>query len=1475
MSNRFVMNRLERLSLQKRLMIGFASMLLLLTLTSAYSLYNLHKANDGMQRIYSVDLLAVLHAKDAKASIAEFGRAARQAVLAPDEIQRKNAIREAAQAQVSLGVSAAALRQRATGDGERQLLIRFDSSYATYQQWANAALRLLQQGDMTEVRAFISQANFNAAALAAAQTLETIANFKEDSAEEEAGRSQTLAEYSARMAVVLLLGGVGLSMLMIWLITRLVRVPQQRLLDHLTQLHLSAGRHDKPVPYADYSNELGELARAIVVLQDGAHQLDAQRWVKTHTAALSAKLQGVADATELAKLFLAELAPLLQLGQGAFFLFDEEDQRLHLLGSYAFQEGDGLRRQVALGEGLVGQCALDHSPIVLHHPPAGYVRIASGLGAGAPQTIVVLPVIRNTRLLGVVELATLERFDERRNTLLGEVIPILAMSVEILERGQKTRQLLVETQRQAESLEQQAAQLEEQTVELEAQQAALKATEAWYRGIIESAPDGMLVVDEHGVIVMVNPQLEQMFAYDSGELVGRCAEILLPENARKLHKRYRNAYFANGVKSPAGLGVQNLDGKRKDGSVFPVEVGLSLLPAVGERGVCACASVRDITERKAAQDKLASLEERSRQILGSVTDGIVGMDMEGVVTFANPAAPAMLGYTEDEFIGRNLHALAHHHYPDGREFPRSACSMHLTIQDGLPRTVDDEVLWLKDGTALPVEYSTTPVFKNGALVGSVTVYRDITERKAVQEAMRRAQAQAEDATKAKSDFLANMSHEIRTPMNAIIGMAHLALKTELTPRQRDYLKKIQGSGQHLLGIINDILDFSKIEAGKLSVERVPFDLEKVLENVANLLVEKTAAKGLELIIDVDRDVPNDLLGDPLRLGQILINYANNAVKFTEKGEIDVIVRVQEQTDKEVRLYFAVRDTGIGLTGEQRARLFQSFQQADTSTTRRYGGTGLGLAISKRLAELMQGEVGVDSEYGKGSTFWFTASLGKRTGIERKHVLSADLQGRRVLVVDDNENARSVLSSLLQAMSLIIEEADSGRAAVEAVERAEAQGRPYDIVFLDWQMPGMDGIATAKALRERPLDHLPHMVMITAYGRDEVLKSASAVGLEDVLTKPVNASVLFEAVARVLDAAPARRPLTGDAPSPLMKQLTTIRGARALLVEDNELNQEVAIELLHDAGIVVDLARNGEIAVHKVGETDYDIVLMDMQMPVMDGITATQEIRKLPRFAALPIVAMTANAMESDRQRCLDAGMNDHVPKPIEPEQLWRTLLRWIKPRHSPGDITLLSAPGSLDGIGLPSAIDGLDVDNGLRRVLGNKSLYLLMLRRFLSGQKTAADELRAAAAAGDFATAERIAHTTKGLAGNIGAADVQQAAAEVESAFKKGLPQDRCQALINTLEAALSAVIAALTRTLPREAPVTAVAPDPEKLQQVLARLEALLADDDSEAGQVLDSNADLLSTALPRHFRQIDSAVKSFDFEAALEVLRAAVAAT
>jgi two-component system sensor histidine kinase/response regulator len=332
-------------------------------------------------------------------------------------------------------------------------------------------------------------------------------------------------------------------------------------------------------------------------------------------------------------------------------------------------------------------------------------------------------------------------------------------------------------------------------------------------------------------------------------------------------------------------------------------------------------------------------------------------------------------------------------------------------------------------------------------------------------------------------------------MNAIIGMSHLALKTVLTPQQRNHITKIQASGRHLLGIINDILDFSKIEAGKLVVERIEFELEKVLENVANLVAEKTAAKGLELIFDVDKNVPHNLIGDPMRLGQILINYSNNAVKFTEHGEIDIVIRLEEETDKDVLIHCAVRDTGIGLSDEQISRLFQSFSQADTSTTRRFGGTGLGLVISRELAELMGGEVGVESRPGKGSTFWFTARFGRGAAPPRKLVLSPDLHGKRVLVVDDNENARLVLSELLSNMKFKVDQAESGRAAIRTVAAAASEGMPYEIVFLDWEMPDMDGVETARRLRELPLGRLPHMMMVTAYGREEVIEGAEATGIE--------------------------------------------------------------------------------------------------------------------------------------------------------------------------------------------------------------------------------------------------------------------------------------------------------------------------------------------------------------------------------------------
>ena len=463
-------------------------------------------------------------------------------------------------------------------------------------------------------------------------------------------------------------------------------------------------------------------------------------------------------------------------------------------------------------------------------------------------------------------------------------------------------------------------------------------------------------------------------------------------------------------------------------------------------------------------------------------------------------------------------------------------------------------------------------------------------------------------------------------------------------------------------MINDILDFSKVEAGKLDLEHTEFELEKLLDNTANLISEKSHAKGLELVFEVAPDVPPNLVGDSLRLGQILLNYANNAVKFTDKGEIIIAVRASERTAKDVLLHFRVQDTGIGLTPEQMSRLFQSFSQADASTTRRFGGTGLGLAICKRLAELMGGEVGVESEPGKGSTFWFSARLGIGAAGRRELVPVPDLRGRRALVVDDNANARAVIMRMLEDMTFLATEVSSGPAAVDEVRRAANEGRPYDIVYLDWRMPEMDGMATARRIRSLGLASPPILMIVTAYGREEMVKEARSVGIDHVLIKPVNASLLFDTTMSALGAAQRTAPHTSAVTDKARSRhpLAAIRGARVLLVEDNDINQQVARELLEDAGLVVDVADNGQIALDMVRRSIYDLVFMDMQMPVMDGITATREIRKVKWLARLPIVAMTANAMEQDRRKCIEAGMNDAVIKPIDPQDLWDTLLRWVR-----------------------------------------------------------------------------------------------------------------------------------------------------------------------------------------------------------------------
>ena len=977
------------------------------------------------------------------------------------------------------------------------------------------------------------------------------------------------------------------------------------------------------------------------------------------------------------------------------------------------------------------------------------------------------------------------------------------------------------------------------------------------RSLIEASPDPLVTISPEGMITDVNEASVQATGMRRDQLIGTEFSDCFtdPDAARAGYRRV----FSEGLVRDYPLAIRHATGRVMDvlynASVYKDDEGNVI-------GVFAAA--RDVTLQKQASHYARSLIEAS-------LDPLVTISPEGKITDVNEASVEATGVRRDQLIGTD--------FSDYFTDPDAARAGYRRVfSEGLVR---DYPLAIRHATGrvTDVLYNAS-VYKDdeGKVIGIFAAARDNTERKRLDQVLKErgielenARSVAVKANLAKSDFLSNMSHEIRTPMNAIIGMSHLALKTELTPQQRNHIKKIQDSGRHLLGIINDILDFSKIEAGKLAVERIEFELEKVLENVASLIAEKTASRGLELIFDVDKNVPPNLVGDPLRLAQILINYSNNAVKFTPKGEIVIVIRVEEETDEEVLIYCAVRDTGIGLTEEQIGRLFQSFSQADTSTTRKFGGTGLGLVISRKLAELMGGDVGVESEPGKGSTFWFTAHFGNGVARPRKLVLSPDLHGKRVLVVvDDNESARLVLSELLRNMKFKVDQAESGEAAIGAVARAEAQGAPYEIVFLDWQMPVMDGIETAKWLRELPLGRMPHMMMVTAYGREEAFKGAEAAGIESVLIKPVSPSMLFDGVVRMLGGVPDGPRTVGSGASDLFDRLAKIGGARVLLVEDHDINREVATELLRDAGFVVDLAENGQVAVDKVKTAAYDIVLMDMQMPVMDGVTATREIRKEQRFQELPIVAMTANAMPADRERCLAAGMNDHVAKPIEIEELWLALLKWIKPRHST-QAPARAKPHAAAQADLPAAIDGLDMTGGLRRVLGKKPLYVSMLRKFIAGQKSAIPAIVNALDGNDWEGAERLAHTLKGVSGNIGAAGVQRLAAELEAVINERQPRGAVDVRLAALRQPLDALIAQLDQKLPVAQARTAVVVESDNLAAVCHKLEALLVDDDAKAVATFDANADLLDAAFPTQYRELERSIQSFDFASALAALRTA----
>lgn len=652
-------------------------------------------------------------------------------------------------------------------------------------------------------------------------------------------------------------------------------------------------------------------------------------------------------------------------------------------------------------------------------------------------------------------------------------------------------------------------------------------------------------------------------------------------------------------------------------------------------------------------------------------------------------------------------------------------------------------------------------------------------------------------------------------MNAIIGMSYLTLKTELDDRQRDYVEKVHGSAESLLGIINDILDFSKIEAGKLEVEETEFNLEDVLDNVSNLVGLKAEEKGVELLTYLDPTIPHDLIGDPLRLGQILVNLANNAVKFTEDGEVVVRAHTLENDGKKVTVRFSMQDSGIGLTEEARARLFQSFAQADASTTRKYGGTGLGLAICKGLVEKMGGEIGVDSEPGVGSTFYFTAVFGIQEGCRQRSFGHEEmLRQVPVLVVDDSETSREILKEMISSFGMDVHLAPSGEDALEEIERASAAGRPYELVVLDWKMGGMNGVQTAKAIRaDAKISKIPTMIMVTAYGREQVANEAKGVELSNFLTKPVNPSVMFNSILDAVQGKIGTGHRRKDVKMDNQSDLTPLHGALILLAEDNEINQQVATQILAEAEIVVEIANNGEEAVEAVKNKSYDAILMDMQMPRMDGYQASGVIRQNPEFADLPIIAMTANAMEGDREKCIDAGMNDYISKPIDPEKLFNTLLQWVdlssKEQTTSGATVKSNLVEEKKKVeekpalepevqeGLPDSLPGFDIKTALARLGGSEDLFIRIAESFAESYRDADKQLTELFEQEDYQTAHREAHSIKGVVGNIGAMDLYEGARELEAIAKKAeeggaLDQQATQVAVEVFASQLQVVIKSL-----------------------------------------------------------------------------------
>ncbi len=1476
------------MTIARRLTVLLAVPLIVLVSLGAFVVLQLYSLDRQSKFVANVQIESLAELGHISRSSSEMRVALRTYLLAGDEAHRVAAEAAVRKHRAELSDLLAQYGDKLISD-QRDRRLYNDFQAATREWWMGAerVLGLKRSGREQAATADLQEGSMAKLGIRLDQLLSEWIGHNEDLAKQASREIISGIDGAERKLLLAIAGGMLISGVLGYLTFRRIVYPVRALTDSVEAI--AGGDYHRPVPYTNAAGETGALARSIHILKRGAAETAEQRWVKANVAKLAGALQRSASLADFGQKFLSAVVPMLGGGAAAFWLL-ESDGRLRRVADYGLAESALAPEYVGAGEGLAGECVRQRLPVAISALPPDYLRITSGLGGAAPIQAIAYPLVSQSDLVGVVEFASFHAFTPSEQALLDELLPVVAMSLQVLSRNIATEELLARTQQQAHQLEEQsnALQIRARLDGMHSEIGAALVRSEDFNSAMQACAEAILrgVNGAFTRIWMAEPGTDTLVLCTSvglyTNLNGEHARVKVGERKLGRIAASREPLETNDIQAEPGVDVR---WAREQGIVafggYPLVVQGRLVGVVVTFAQHALSDVEFKAlgeaagrislgiQRRQTEEELQRINFKADSALELTKAGYWHVPLDGsgwynsseraVRIFGDPPTPDCR-YTLE-------HWAEHVRLGDEAAAKVTAENFQAAIEGTIPaydavyaykRPVDGRIVWI---------HALGHVVKdqNGKPKDMYGVTQDITDFKLLEMQLVGARQRAEEATAAKSMFLANMSHEIRTPMNAIIGMTHLALKTDLTPKQRDYMTKVRSAAGTLLGIINDILDFSKIEAGKLDIENAEFRFDDVLENLSTVVGQKAQEKNLEFLISAQPDIPPNLVGDPLRLGQILINLVNNSVKFTDHGEVVVTAAIEDRGSERVKLRFSVRDTGIGMTAEQLARLFQAFTQADTSTTRKFGGTGLGLSISKRLVEMMGGEIWADSAPGLGSTFHFTVWMGIGSAAQERKKFVPDLAGIRALVVDDNAQAREILGDGLRAFALRADAVASGRDAIQALKAADAQD-PYHLVLMDWHMPEMDGLqASAIIRRDAGLTRVPKIVMVTAFGREEVRAQAEQVGIDSFLMKPVSASVLYDTLMELFGVAgleTSAASLSKQGP-----QEYDARGVRILLVEDNEMNQQVATELLESAGAVVTVAEHGGVAVKILQEGPqppiFDVVLMDLQMPEMDGFTATRLLREDARFRDLPILAMTAHALVEERERCLQAGMNDHLTKPIDPDALFATLARWVKPRERATPAAQPeAAPAAADAV---PDIEGIDVAAGLKRVAGNRRLYRSLLEQFVAKQAGAAGFIEEALRRGDRTAAERIAHTLKGVAGNLGIGAVQASAANLEKAIRDG--QDSITGFLAVLRPELESQAVRIQAALGEKAssPAGPGEFDAGKGRAAIARLMGLIDANDGEAADAIEEVAAVLAGKVDcSRLDDLRASVDEFDFDAA-----------